>query len=231
MSVVIMPENLDILRKIINKLGIINIERYADLGCGLGTLTIRVANMIKPREVYGIDIDETSLKEASKLGIKTVKCDLNEDRIPLPDNFIDLVTMFETIEHLWNKDHALAEAYRILKPGGYLVLSTPNLCSWINRILVMLGYLPIQYDISLRYQLQWRPFQRVRMHYCHVMNLYNLPALSNHLRLMGFEVIFMKGMIAYYAYKNMVFKFVTKILAQIRPSLAPVLFAVARKPD
>ncbi len=53
--------------------------------------------------------------------------DAEKDRFPYPDNSFDLVTWCEVIEHLTeNPVHALAEIHRVLKPGGALVLSTPN---------------------------------------------------------------------------------------------------------
>lgn len=58
----------------------------------------------------------------------TGRCfDIENDRFPYPDNTFDLVTWVEVIEHLTkNPVHALAEIHRVLKPGGVLVLSTPN---------------------------------------------------------------------------------------------------------
>lgn len=53
--------------------------------------------------------------------------DAEKDRFPYPDNTFDLVTWCEVIEHLTeNPVHTLAEIHRVLKPGGALVLSTPN---------------------------------------------------------------------------------------------------------
>jgi SAM-dependent methyltransferase len=53
--------------------------------------------------------------------------DAEKDRFPYDDNTFDLVTWCEVIEHLTeNPVHALSEIYRVLKPGGVLVLSTPN---------------------------------------------------------------------------------------------------------
>ncbi len=60
----------------------------------------------------------------------TFRCacfDAEKDRFPYPDNSFDLVTWCEVIEHLTeNPVHTLAEIHRVLKPGGALVLSTPN---------------------------------------------------------------------------------------------------------
>lgn len=53
--------------------------------------------------------------------------DAEKDRFPYEDNTFDLVTWCEVIEHLTeNPVHTLAEIHRVLKPGGALVLSTPN---------------------------------------------------------------------------------------------------------
>gem|GEM_PF-6142935 len=60
----------------------------------------------------------------------TFRCtcfDAEKDRFPYPNNSFDLVTWCEVIEHLTeNPVHTLAEIHRVLKPGGALVLSTPN---------------------------------------------------------------------------------------------------------
>lgn len=53
--------------------------------------------------------------------------DIERDAFPYPDNSFDLVTWCEVIEHLTlNPVHTLAEIHRVLKPGGALVISTPN---------------------------------------------------------------------------------------------------------
>ena len=50
-----------------------------------------------------------------------------------------VVIMSEVIEHLVDIDSALDEAFRILKPGGALLLSTPNRAAWYNRGLLALA--------------------------------------------------------------------------------------------
>jgi len=57
------------------------------------------------------------------------------------------------IEHLYNPDNLLAEIHRVLKPGGTFVLSTPNLASWINRILLLSGKFPRGLSISIKANL------------------------------------------------------------------------------
>ena len=73
---------------------------------------------------------------------------------------IYLVTAFEIIGHIWNKDNVLEESFRVLRPQGVFILTTPNMLSFLSRILVVFGYLPTHFNPSLKYQVEKRPFQR-----------------------------------------------------------------------
>jgi SAM-dependent methyltransferase len=114
--------------------------------------------------------------------------DLNNDRIPYPDEYFDLGIACEVIEHLANPDNLLSEASRVIKKGGYFLISTPNLASWLNRILLMLGLVPIQYEISWEYRLGDSLIGLPpRKHNAagHV-KLYTYHALLDHLRIYNF---------------------------------------------
>lgn len=126
----------------------IKAHTYLDLGCGDGQITEIVVRIVRAKEVYGIDIDNGALKSAKLRKVKTFNLDLSKDKIPQNDNSVDLVTAFELIEHLINPDNMLKEVFRILKQGGYLLLSTPNLASWVNRIVMLLGYQPYNVEVS-----------------------------------------------------------------------------------
>jgi SAM-dependent methyltransferase len=66
------------------------------------------------------------------------QCDIERDRLPFEDSQFSVVLFTETIEHLHrNPYHPLAEAYRVLQPGGLLLVTTPNLCRWktIHQLL------------------------------------------------------------------------------------------------
>jgi len=123
-------------------------EAMLDLSCNDGSVTIEIAKAVGAKEVYGVDIDENALKLAAARGIKVFKCDLSRDPIPIDDESVDLVTALEVIEHLVNPDHMLREIRRVLKPGGALLLTTPNLASWVNRLIFLLGYQPYNAEVS-----------------------------------------------------------------------------------
>lgn len=74
--------------------------------------------------------------------------DLNHSRLPFPSDYCDLVLAGEVIEHLHNPDNFLREINRVLKPGGDLILSTPNMASWFNRLMLLFGYYPRSLAVS-----------------------------------------------------------------------------------
>jgi 2-polyprenyl-3-methyl-5-hydroxy-6-metoxy-1,4-benzoquinol methylase len=83
-------------------------------------------------EVCGLDID---LEQSRGLppAITRKQCNLNGP-FPVPDGAFDLVTSLEGIEHVENHFHLVRELSRALKPGGHLILSTPNICSLEERL-------------------------------------------------------------------------------------------------
>jgi SAM-dependent methyltransferase len=60
----------------------------------------------------------------------------------------DVVTAFDILEHLTVPDAFLSECHRILKHDGIFVISSPNLATLYNRIVVLLGFMPYHYDPS-----------------------------------------------------------------------------------
>jgi ubiquinone/menaquinone biosynthesis C-methylase UbiE len=171
----------------------IKAHTYLDLGCGDGQITERVARIVDAKEVYGIDIDNGVLESAKLRGIETFALDLSKDKIPLNDNGIDLVTAFELIEHLVNPDNMLKEVFRVLVQGGYLLLSTPNLASWVNRIVMLLGYQPYNAEASTEIlagvPIRAYSFREPAGH----IRPYTLRALKELLSYHGFEIVKVRG--------------------------------------
>ena len=163
---------------------------YLDLGCSNGRITEIIAKVVNAKEVYGIDIDSNALEEARSRGIKTFNLDLSKDRFPLNDDSVDLITAFEVIEHLANPDNMLREAFRVLRKGGYLLLSTPNLASWVNRITFLLGYQPYNVEVSIEI-LAGVPIKHAKPS-GHI-RAFTLRALKELLTYHGFKIIKIRG--------------------------------------
>ena len=83
------------------------------------------------------------------LGQPTLRANI-EHHLPFKNNTFDLVFAGEIIEHVVDTDLFLDECKRILKKNGYLLLTTPNLSSWINRIRLLLGRQPFYCENRLR---------------------------------------------------------------------------------
>ena len=66
-------------------------------------------------------------------------CDFEQDRLPFDDNTFDGIVCLEVIEHVWSTDNILGEAERVLKPDGWLLLTTPNYLFWRYRIKYLRG--------------------------------------------------------------------------------------------
>lgn len=95
-----------------------------DIGCGLDCLFLET---IDHKLVKGIGIDQDVDKgiEQKNPKIKVYQADVQKN-LPLESASIDVVTMMALIEHILDYDSALQEIYRILKPGGRLILTTPT---------------------------------------------------------------------------------------------------------
>lgn len=127
--------------------------RYLDLGAGWGHLIERLQNAYPQIQCHGLDYNPTHFELR---GVPIGHSDFNVDTLPFPDGTFDLVTCTEVIEHLENFRHSMREAARVLRPGGWLVVSTPNVLSlksrWTYLIHGFLSYfdpLPLKDDPHL----------------------------------------------------------------------------------
>lgn len=123
-----------------------------DCGCSDGKLTIKVAKKVMTNNIYGIDLDEEVLKKARKKGIKTFCVDLNNS-LPFENDFFDVIFAHQLLAHLYDVDNFVKEIYRIIKPGGYAVVSTENLSSWHNIFALILGYQDFSHHISREFYI------------------------------------------------------------------------------
>lgn len=117
-------------------------RRFLDVGCGDGSLSIAMAAAAQADEIHGIEFDEASKKTALQQGIRCVQHDVNVGPWPFEDAFFDVVFSNQNLEHIHNTRLYLEESLRILKPGGRIILTTPNLAAWMNVASLLMGWQP-----------------------------------------------------------------------------------------
>lgn len=115
---------------------------FVDCGCGAATNTERLARGIGTQQVFGVDTSTALLKRAQEeRGIAVIQANLNQS-IPLQSNSVDVIAATDVLEHLVEPDSFVAELHRVLSPGGYVIVATPNLASWHNIFALLLGVQP-----------------------------------------------------------------------------------------
>lgn len=117
-----------------------NSDKILDIGCNDGSED-RIY-LKDGKTVYGVDISIEAVKRARKFGVRASVLDISRDELPFPPNTFDAVIAGEIIEHLIDTDNFLEKIYRILRPGGKLVITTPNLASLGRRLMLLLGKNP-----------------------------------------------------------------------------------------
>jgi SAM-dependent methyltransferase len=113
---------------------------WLDLGGGAGEFSLLAAT--RGFNVTMVDGDPRNISNVAGRGIQAVLADLN---VPL-DQFqaasFDGVSLLEIVEHVPLAEQLVSEAFRLLKPGGLLLLSTPNAVWWKGRMRVLFGKTP-----------------------------------------------------------------------------------------
>lgn len=115
--------------------------KVLDVGCGSG---ISLYNLKKRGwDVYGLDLSEKAVRFVQEeLGLKNIFAGTLEDK-KYPENFFDVVLLTHVIEHLPNPKKTLSEVKRILRPGGLLLITTPNFAC-LNAKLFRKYWFPLE---------------------------------------------------------------------------------------
>lgn len=109
---------LDLIREHVELEG----ARILDVGCGVGMYVRHLG--IYSDQVYGVDVDPEKVEEASKT-LPNIEVAAAES-LPFDDGFFDVVLLHEVLEHVDDDLRSVAEAWRVLAPGGRIVVFVPN---------------------------------------------------------------------------------------------------------
>lgn len=133
-------------------LGLPRMKRLLDIGGGDGKYAFAFKNAFRVEELYGVDMSVGAVRIGNAGGIKMSCTDLNHSKLPYVDSFFDIVFAGEIIEHLLSPDGLMDEVKRVLKPGGYFILTTPNIANWCDRCLLLFGWQPYSIPTHSKYR-------------------------------------------------------------------------------
>lgn len=157
-----------------NGLGLSRGATVLDAPCGDGSLAAALRR--DGYDAHGIDIDASG---ARLLGTAYHRADLNAP-LPFADALFDAVLSIEGIEHLKNRYGYLDEIRRVLRPGGQLILTTPNIVGIRSRV---------RFFGSGFYHRDGRPLREADPSPFHHIGLGTFPELRYGLHTSGFRLI------------------------------------------
>lgn len=113
-----------------------------DIGCGQGVSLLELAKRFGADNMIAVDPDEPSI-EAAKQRTKDLAVPVrwicaDASALPLADSSVDMVFCHQTLHHIIEQEKTLAEAFRVLKPGGVFLVAESTKAyieSWIIYLL------------------------------------------------------------------------------------------------
>jgi ubiquinone/menaquinone biosynthesis C-methylase UbiE len=120
-----------------------DVQRYPrilDVGCGFGHSFVQLAERFNPDEIVATDADPELLARAGQAAqhaaCKVSLHEANAARMPFADASFDMIFCHQTFHHIVDQEQAMAEFFRLLKPGGVLLFAESTkryIHSWVIR--------------------------------------------------------------------------------------------------
>jgi SAM-dependent methyltransferase len=117
------------------------------VGCASGDI---LAPLAKLHEIHGVDIAPGLVERANKNGVRAIEHNIENAPLPYPAGKFDAIFCGETIEHQVDTDWLMFEINRVLKPGGKLVLTFPNIRTLLGIGMMLFFDLPPMYAARYR---------------------------------------------------------------------------------
>lgn len=205
--------------------------KLLDVGCGNGDFLMWHKN--HGWDVYGVEINREASLICSEKGLKVFNGSLEHARFT--DNFFDVVTLVQVLEHLTDPLNTIKEIVRIMKPGGLLLIGVPNF-GCFDRKIFKENWIPLEVPRHL-YHFELNPLIKLLMHQglniqeirakgFYLFGIKNLLKVSSHynlskwLRLL-FKVVIFKPLLLIFT-KNKIERFATFISVYCKKNENPL---------
>lgn len=107
-------------------------DAWLDLGCATGDFLLAAQPHVK--SLHGSDISPFAIEQASQRGLTNLRAG-DFIRLDYPEGAFDFISMWDLLEHLADPTAALEKVFRLLKPAGYLAISTGDVDSLASRLI------------------------------------------------------------------------------------------------
>ncbi len=200
--------------------------KYLEIGAGSGNLALTVIDNFD--ELVLTELSDKRAAELRKLfqsesKVKIIQNNIDYEELPFPENYFDVITMIALIEHLIDPIKSCEKLFKLLQPGGKLIIDTPNIAKITRRLKLLMGYFPstaslkeglLMYDKKTPTDL----YDEGHLHY------FTFRSLKRTLiERVGFKKVM------YYGYGSLKTIKIPGILSRIYPSLFSEIFIVAIK--
>ena len=147
-----------------------------DFGCGTGKF-LEILSEFGPKKLLGIEITDSENNKIVKWGGVGEFFYVKDLPSPISDSSVDICFLIEVIEHLTDEvlENTIKEIKRVIKPGGYLIVTTPN-------------------DENLQNETTICPECGCVFHRWQHVRSWNISSIKTYLTDMGFDVIYVKAL-------------------------------------
>jgi 2-polyprenyl-3-methyl-5-hydroxy-6-metoxy-1,4-benzoquinol methylase len=188
-------------------------KRVLDVGCSSGYLARPLTE--RGCTVVGIELDEAAATAAREVCAEVLVGDIETLDLPFPDGSFDVILCGDLIEHLRDPQRFLGRTRPLLRSGGRLVLTTPNVANWTIRAGLLLG--------------RWRYTERGILDRTHA-HLFTRKTLVEALVTAGYRVIGFDFTVPVPVVGTPTVEKVAHAIGRARPSFFAYQFVVAATP-
>jgi 2-polyprenyl-3-methyl-5-hydroxy-6-metoxy-1,4-benzoquinol methylase len=189
-------------------------DRVLDVGCSTGYLARRLQE--RGSSVVGLDLDERAAEEARRYCEAVHVGDVETMELPFEPASFDAIVAGDFIEHLRDPGAFLERIRPLLRPGGRLVLSTPNIANWAMRLSLLFG--------RFRYT-EWGLLDRTHTH------LFTRKTLRECLERAGYRITAFDFTVPVPVLSTPRVESLAHWIGRLRPSLFAYQFVVAAEPE